>query len=161
MVNLNIFIIFIGGILKQLSIGCGTAEGKTYQHSGGATNDPREFKEKRCGQDQFMDSMADAAATVVRHFKGNMVFINTLKDIGLQCDCAHFDVLPVMEDIGIVGGIDPVAVDQASIDLVLSSKDEGRKLLLDKLNRLHGYRTLKKAEEHGIGKRKYELITIS
>ncbi|MCQ2818540.1 MAG: hypothetical protein MJ252_14825 [archaeon] len=113
--------------------------------------------------------MADAAASVVRSFNGNMVFINTLQNISERCDCVGSPVTPCMRDIGIgnkylfnflAASTDPVAVDQSCIDLILGAPDSGRKKIIDIINRLHGYRTLKRAEEHGLGTRQYNLVVL-
>ncbi|MCQ2818744.1 MAG: DUF362 domain-containing protein [archaeon] len=107
--------------------------------------------------------MADAAAAVVTYFqgKGGAVYITTIKNISVDCDCNGSAAPPCMGDIGIAGSLDPVALDQCCLDLILSAADEGKKQIIDRVNKLHGHRILKRAEEHGIGTRAYTLHTLS
>ncbi len=104
--------------------------------------------------------MADAASSVVHYFKGNIVFINVMKNISKDCDCDGNAKAPCMKDIGILASLDPVAIDQACLDLVYQSNDLGKAELIERIESLHGIHTVEAAEELGIGTREYELIEI-
>ncbi len=144
-----------GGALKQLSIGFASSYGKGYIHGVG---DPAHFWDR--DQDAFLESMADAAWSVVDYFKGNAAYINVMKNISVDCDCCDVAEDPCMADIGILASLDPVAIDQACLDLVYASKDPGRDHLLERIESRHGVHTLEIAAQHGIGSREYELIRI-
>ena len=111
-------------------------------------------------QIQFLESMADAAASVVDYFKDNIVYINVMCNMSVDCDCCNVAEDPCMKDIGILASTDPVAIDQACIDLVQNSDDEGRDHLLERINSRHGIHTIEAAEALGIGTRDYELIEV-
>ncbi|MBQ9510406.1 MAG: DUF362 domain-containing protein [Clostridia bacterium] len=150
-----------GGALKQLSIGCASSAGKSYIHSGGVTEDQRKVWSKTAEQDRFLEAMADAASSVVEFFKGEMVFINIMKNISVDCDCCAVAEDPCMKDIGILSSLDPVAIDQACIDLVYSATDDpGQKHFLKRVESRHGVHTIEAAAELGFGTREYELIEI-
>lgn len=142
----------------------GSTHGKSYQHTAGATSDPAEIWQKTAKQEDFLDSMADAATSVVRYFngegKGGLVYINTIKNVSKDCDCMGTAEPPCMGDIGICGSLDPVACDQACMDMILNSTDQGKKILIDRILQMKGYRTIKRCEEHGIGMRDYQLVSI-
>ena len=104
--------------------------------------------------------MADAASSVVNHFKGNIAYINVMKNISKDCDCDGHASKPCMEDIGILSSLDPVAIDQACLDLVYNSSDPGKKVLIKRIEELHGVHTIEAAFKLGIGNREYELIEI-
>ncbi len=144
-----------GGALKQLSIGIASSYGKAYIHGAG---DPAAFWETDV--DLFLAAMADAASSVVDHFKGNAVYVNVMKNMSVDCDCCAVAEDPCMEDIGILASTDPVAVDQACIDLVYSSKDKGRDHLVERIESRHGIHTIEMAAKLGIGSREYELVSI-
>lgn len=145
-----------GGALKQLAIGFASSHGKAYIHGVG---DPEHFWDR--DQDQFLESMADAASSVVDYFGGNVVYINVMKNLSVDCDCVGAGAkLPCMEDVGILASLDPVAIDQACVDLVYSSKDPGKAALIERMENLHGIHTLEAAEVLGIGSRDYELIPV-
>ncbi len=144
-----------GGALKQLSIGFASSYGKGYIHGVG---DPAHFWDR--DQDAFLESMADAAWSVVDYFKGNAVYVNVMKNLSVDCDCCDVAEDPCMADIGILISTDPVAIDQACVDLVYASKDPGRDHLLERIESRHGVHTIEVAAEHGIGSREYELITV-
>ena len=150
-----------GGALKQLSIGCASSRGKCYIHSAGVTDNQNEVWRNASGQDKFLESMADAAKAVVDYFKGNMAFINIMCNISRDCDCCSVAEDPCMKDIGILASLDPVAIDEASIDLVKNSNDPGKDKLLERINSRNGLYTIECAEKLGIGSRKYELIEIN
>ena len=149
-----------GGALKQLSIGCASSAGKTLIHTAGKVNDQKELFNNLPEQDYFLEAMADAASSVVNHFKGNMAFINVMKNISVDCDCDGNASAPCMQDIGILASLDPVAVDQACLDLVYNSTDPGKDKLIKRIESLHGVHTVEAAAELGVGSRDYELITL-
>ena len=149
-----------GGALKQLSIGCASSAGKTLIHTAGKVNDQKELFNNLPEQDCFLEAMADAASSVVNHFKGNMAFINVMKNISVDCDCDGNASAPCMQDVGILASLDPVAVDQACLDLVYNSTDPGKDKLIKRIESLHGVHTVEAAAELGVGSRDYELITL-
>lgn len=104
--------------------------------------------------------MADAASAVVEYFKGNMVFVNVMKNMSVDCDCCAVAEDPCMADIGVLVSLDPIAVDQACIDLVYASKDPGRDHLVERIESRNGIRTIESAAELGFGTREYELIEL-
>ena len=144
-----------GGALKQLSIGFASSYGKGYIHGVG---DPAHFWDR--DQDSFLESMADAASSVVEFFKGNAVYINVMKNMSVDCDCCDVAEDPCIADIGILVSEDPVAIDQACVDLVYASTDPGKPHLLERIESRHGIHTIEIAAEHGIGSREYELIEV-
>ena len=149
-----------GGALKQLSIGCASSAGKAWIHSAGRNDDQNKVWGNLPSQDDFLDSMADAASAVVDFFGGNMVFINVMKNLSVDCDCCAKAEDPCMQDIGVLASLDPVAIDQACIDLVYAAKDDpGQKHFLERVESRHGIRTIETAESLGIGSRKYNLVT--
>ena len=147
-----------GGALKQLSIGCTSSAGKTLIHTAGATNDQTKLWDNLPEQDRFLEAMADAAESIVNHFKDNIVYINVMKNISVDCDCDGNASAPCMEDIGVLASTDPIAVDQACLDLVYNSKDPGRDKLIERIESRHGVHTVEAASELGFGEREYELI---
>jgi len=144
-----------GGALKQLSIGFASSYGKGYIHGVG---DPAHFWDR--DQDSFLESMADAAKSVVEYFKGNAVYVNVMKNMSVDCDCCDVAEDPCIADIGILISEDPVAIDQACVDLVYASTDPGKPHLLERIESRHGIHTVEVAAEHGIGSREYELIEV-
>ncbi len=144
-----------GGALKQLSIGVASAYGKAYIHGAGV---PENIW--TADHDSFLRSMADAASSVVDYFKGNAAYINVMKNMSVDCDCCAVAEDPCIADIGILVSLDPVAIDQACLDLVYASKDPGRDHLLKRIESRNGVLTVEAAAELGIGSREYELITI-
>ena len=149
-----------GGALKQLSIGCASSAGKTLIHTAGVTNDQTKLFANLPEQDRFLEAMADAAASVVDYFKGNAVFVNVMKNISVDCDCDGNASAPCMKDIGILASADPVAVDQACLDLVYNSTDPGKDKLIARIESLHGVHTVEAAADLGVGTREYELIEL-
>ena len=149
-----------GGALKQLSIGCASSAGKTLIHTAGVTNDQTKLFGNLPEQDRFLEAMADAASSVVDYFKGNAVYINVMKNISIDCDCDGNASAPCMQDIGILASTDPVAVDQACLDLVYNSTDPGKDKLIQRIESLHGVHTIEAAYDLGIGNREYELIDL-
>ena len=144
-----------GGALKQLSIGCASSYGKAYIHGAGEPE-----KIWTADHDSFLESMADAAEAVVRHFNGNMVFINVMKNMSVDCDCCSVAEDPCMADIGILASLDPIAIDRACLDLVYASDDPGRDHLLERIESRNGAHTVDAAAELGFGSKEYELIKL-
>lgn len=144
-----------GGALKQLSIGCASSYGKAYIHGAGEPE-----KIWTADHNSFLESMADAAEAVVRHFNGNMVFINVMKNMSVDCDCCSVAEDPCMADIGILASLDPIAIDRACLDLVYASDDPGRDHLLERIESRNGAHTVDAAAELGFGSKEYELIKL-
>ena len=149
-----------GGALKQLSIGCASSDGKTWIHTAGQTRHQEELWSKVAEQDKFLESMADAASSVIDFFKGNIVYINIMKNISIDCDCDGNAEPPCIKDIGVLASTDPVAIDKACIDLVKNSNDPGIEHFFERVNSRHGTHTIDVAESLGIGSKEYELIDI-
>lgn len=149
-----------GGALKQLAIGCASRAGKALIHSAGATDDRFQTWEQHASKVAFPEAMADAAASVVEHFSGKIAFINVMKNLSVDCDCCAVAEDPCMKDIGILSSTDPVAIDQACIDLVMNSDDPGKEHFMERVNSLNGIHTIEAAAELGIGTRDYQLIEI-
>ncbi len=147
-----------GGALKQLSIGVASSKGKRYIHCCGNVGSYEDMFHQN--QDSFLESMADAASSVVNYFGDNMAYINVMANMSVDCDCCNVAEDPCMKDIGILASLDPVAIDQACIDLVTKSDDPGRDHLLERINSRHGIHTIEAASELGIGSREYELIEL-
>ena len=144
-----------GGALKQLSIGVASSYGKAYIHGAGEPD-----KIWTADHDLFLESMADAAKSVVDYFKGNMAYVNVMKNMSVDCDCCAVAEDPCMKDIGILVSLDPVAIDQACIDLVYASDDPGRDHLVERIETRNGVHTIEAAAALGIGSREYELIEV-
>ncbi len=150
-----------GGALKQLSIGCASARGKALIHSGGTSDDNLAAWKQHAAQDRFCEAMADAASSVVRHFEGKIAFINVMKNLSVDCDCCVVAEDPCMKDIGILASLDPVAIDQACIDLIYAAKDDpGQAHFLKRVESRHGVHTIEAAAALGFGSREYELIEL-
>ncbi len=145
-----------GGALKQLSIGCASSAGKCLIHSGGVTDDQKIVWDTHAEQDVFLEAMADAASSVVSFFGGNAVYINVMKNLSVDCDCCAVAEDPCMRDIGILASDDPVAIDQACLDLVYAAKkDPGQKHFLERVESRRGIHTVEAAAALGIGSREY------
>lgn len=149
-----------GGALKQLSIGCASSEGKSWIHSAGHTKDQTVVWGNLPEQNLFLESMADAASSVVNYFKDNILFINVMCNLSVDCDCCAVAEDPCMKDIGILASTDPIAIDQACIDLVYNSKDPGRDHFVERVERQNGRHTIDAAAELGFGTKEYELINV-
>ena len=144
-----------GGAIKQLSIGVASAYGKKYIHGVGDTVD---FW--RGDHDSFLESMADAASSVVKFFNNNIVYVNIMMNMSVDCDCCAVAEDPCMKDIGILVSLDPVAIDKACLDLVYASNDRGRDHLIERIESRNGIHTVNSAADLGIGNLDYELIKI-
>lgn len=149
-----------GGALKQLSIGCASSEGKSWIHSAGKTKDQTIVWDNLPEQNLFLESMADAASSVVNYFKDNILFINDMCNLSVDCDCCAVAEDPCMKDIGILASTDPIAIDQACIDLIYNSKDPGRDHFVERVERQNGRHTIDAAAELGFGTKEYELINV-
>ena len=149
-----------GGALKQLSIGCASSRGKSWIHSAGYTKDQTILWNHIPEQNLFLESMADAAYSVCNLFKNNIAFINIMCNMSVDCDCCAKAEDPCMKDIGVLASVDPIAIDQACIDLVKESNDEGKDHLLERINSRNGIHTIEAASELNFGSRDYELINI-
>ncbi len=148
-----------GGALKQLSIGVASGHGKSYIHCIGKEDGTFEdmFKVEQL---KFLEAMADAASSVAKYFGENIAYINIMCNLSVDCDCCAVAEDPCMKDIGILASLDPVAIDQACIDLVKKSDDEGKAHFLERVESRHGTHTIDVAEELGIGSKEYELIEL-
>ncbi len=144
-----------GGALKQLSIGVASSYGKAYIHG---TGDPEKLR--TADHDKFLESMADAASSVVKYFNGNMAFINIMCNMSVDCDCCAKAEDPCMKDIGMLSSLDPVALDKACIDLVYNSKDPGRDHLVERIESRNGIHTIDAAADLGVGSKEYELVIV-
>lgn len=148
-----------GGAIKQLSIGVASSKGKRYIHCAGKEDGTYDDMFKT-DQIKFLEAMADSASSVVDYFKGNIAYINIMCNMSVDCDCCAVAEDPCMKDIGILASLDPVAIDQACIDLVKNSDDKGKEHLLERINSRHGTHTIDVVAELGFGTKDYELINI-
>lgn len=149
-----------GGALKQLSIGVASSSGKAYIHTAGKTTDASKLLENLPEQDKFIEAMADAASSIHNKFKGNIAYINVMKNMSVDCDCCAKAEDPCMKDIGVLASLDPIAIDKACIDLVRNSTDEGRDHLLERIESRHGEHIIESADKLGFDTSIYELIKI-
>ena len=144
-----------GGALKQLSIGVASSYGKAYIHGAG---DPKQIW--TADHDSFLESMADAASSVVEYFKGNAVYINVMKNMSVDCDCCAVAEDPCLADMGVLASTDPIAIDQACIDLVYGCDDPGKAHFLERVESRNGVHTIESAAALGFGSREYELVEV-
>lgn len=144
-----------GGALKNISIGLASSYGKAYIHGAGEVE-----KIWTADHDSFLESMADASKSIVEAFKGNMVFINVMKNMSVDCDCCAVAEDPKVNDIGILSSLDPVALDQACLNLVYHSDDPNKAHLIERIESRNGVHTVESAAKIGVGNREYELIEI-
>ena len=145
-----------GGALKQLAIGVASSYGKAYIHGVGNTED---FWNS--DHDSFLEAMADAASSVAEYFKGKVVYVNVMKNMSVDCDCCAKAEDPCVKDIGILVSLDPIAIDQACIDLVYTATDDpGQGHLLERIESRNGVHTIEAAAELSFGSREYELVEV-
>ena len=144
-----------GGAIKQLSIGLASSYGKAYIHGAGDTK-----KIWTADHDSFLESMADAAKSVVDYFNGEILYINVMKNMSVDCDCCAVAEDPCIADIGILASTDPIAIDQACIDLVYASSDMGKPHLIERIESRNGVHTIEAAAALNFGSREYELIEV-
>lgn len=149
-----------GNCLKQLSVGCASRRGKAYIHSAGTLEDANQIWDNLPKQDEFLEAMADAAYSVHNHFKDNIVYVSVMKNLSVDCDCCAKAEEPCMNDIGIMAGTDPVALDQAFLDFVTNSQDPGKEHFLERVNSRHGIHTIEIAAKLGLGSRQYEIVNL-
>lgn len=144
-----------GGALKQLSIGVASSFGKAYIHGAGEPD-----KIWTADHDLFLESMADAAGSIVEYFKGNIIYVNVMKNMSVDCDCCKKAEDPCIKDIGILVSDDPIAIDQACIDLVYSCDDPGKAHLIERIESRNGTHTIESAFKLGYGYKDYELVVV-
>lgn len=149
-----------GGALKQLSIGVASSSGKAYIHSAGRTTDMNNLWNDLPEQNKFIEAMADAASSIHNKFKGNIAYINIMKNMSVDCDCCSEAEDPCMSDIGVLASIDPIAIDKASLDLVYNSSDKGKKHLIERIESRNGMYIIEASTNLGFGNSDYELINI-
>lgn len=149
-----------GGALKNISIGIGSAEGKTYIHTAGKTEDPAVIWKNIAEQDDFLESMADAAKAITDHAGDNILYINVANRLSVDCDCNGNPAEPEMADLGVFASLDPVALDRACVDAVLNCDDPGKAALIERIRSRNGEHILTAAEELGIGTQNYTLVTV-
>ncbi len=146
-----------GGALKQLSIGIASSYGKAYIHGAG---EPSAMW--TADHTAFLESMADAALSVVRFFEGRALYINVMKNLSVDCDCCAVAEDPCMRDIGVLASSDPVAIDRACLDLVYRATDDpGQAHFLERVESRDGAHTIDAAAALGIGNPAYELIEVA
>lgn len=144
-----------GGALKQLSIGVASSYGKAYIHGAGVPEDIW-----TADHNVFLESMADAAGSVIEYMKGNILYVNVMKNMSVDCDCCAVAEDPCIADIGILVSTDPVAIDQACIDLVYACSDPGKPHLIERIESRNGVHTIEAAADLGYGVREYELVEV-
>ncbi len=149
-----------GGAIKNISIGIASSAGKAWIHSAGKTTDVSKVWGDLPPQDDFLESMAEAAKAIVDHCGDRILYINVMNNLSVDCDCDAHPEPPRMGDIGILASLDPVALDKACVDLVYASPDEGKVHLIERMESRHGIHTLEHAEALGIGSQQYELVDL-
>lgn len=149
-----------GGALKQLSIGCASSNGKCYIHSAGKVNSQDVLWDNIASQDDFLESMADAASSVINYFKGNIAYINVMANISVDCDCCKVAEDPCLPDIGMLSSLDPVALDKACLELIYNSNYNGKEHFIERVKTRNGIHTIKSAVKLNLGSTDYELINI-
>ena len=149
-----------GGAIKNISISIASSAGKAWIHSAGKTEDTEKLWSSLPAQDDFLESMAEAAKAIAAHCGERILYISVMNNLSVDCDCDAHPEPPRMGDIGILASLDPVALDQACVDLVYASPDEGKVHLIERMESRHGIHTLEHAEAIGIGSRQYELVDL-
>jgi len=152
-----------GGVLKNQSIGVASSAGKAYIHTAGKVQSPNELWQNLSAQDYFLESMAAAAQSVADYFHGNIIYINVMNNMSVDCDCDSHPAEPMLKDMGILASLDPVALDQACLDLVFNHKGapgDDEKPLIERINRQHGTYITEYAAEIGLGSMKYVMVDI-
>ena len=145
-----------GGAIKQLSIGVASSYGKAYIHGCGV---PENIWS--ADHDSFLQAMAEAAGSVIEYFKGNIIYINVMKNMSVDCDCCSVAEDPCIKDIGMLISLDPIAIDKACIDLVYNSNDPGKEHLIERITSRNGIHTINCASKIGYGNTDYELVDIT
>lgn len=152
-----------GGVMKNASIGVASTAGKTYIHTAGKVTEPNKLFQNLPEQDFFLESMAATAQAVHNYFSGRVIYINVMNNMSVDCDCDGHPAKPELHDMGIMASLDPVAVDQACLDMVFNYQGrpgDDNKPLIERINRQHGTYITDYAEQIGLGSKKYELISI-
>lgn len=145
-----------GGALKNISIGIASSHGKAVIHGAGDAS-----KTRTCPSPLFQESMADASLSIMNFFKNKIAFVNAMKDLSVDCDCNAHPKAPETSDIGVLASVDPVALDQACVDLIYASDEPGKAGLIERMESRSSARLLEAAEELGFGSRKYRLVEIA
>lgn len=150
-----------GGAIKNMSIGIASSEGKMWIHTAGLTKDTSDFTQCfKTNQDRFLESMAEAAGSVMNRLGDRIVYINLMNNLSVDCDCDNSPAPPEMNDVGILASLDPVALDKACVDLVYAADPKQSAALRERMESKHGIHTLDHAEALGLGKQAYELVAI-
>ncbi len=152
-----------GGVLKNASIGVASADGKAYIHSAGKTDNADEIWQNIAEQDLFLESMASAAQGVADYFGDNMVYINVMNNMSVDCDCAAHPSEVLLKDYGILASTDPVALDKACVDIIFNmqpSEGNDNAPLIERINSRHGLHTIDHAAAIGLGSLDYEIIDL-
>lgn len=150
-----------GGALKNMSIGIASRNGKAWIHTVGTTNDPEVMWNYVDDQDGFLESMAEACKSVMEYFKSdNIVYINVLNNISIDCDCDSNPRDPEMADIGIMASLDPVALDKCCYDAIMNSSDKGKESLVNRMKEKNAIHIVEASEQLGLGTTNYEIISI-
>ncbi|MBQ9792947.1 MAG: DUF362 domain-containing protein [Clostridia bacterium] len=150
-----------GGALKNISIGIASRNGKTWIHSAGQTKEVEKIWKTPAPQDDFLESMAEASESIINFFKPeNMAYINVANNLSVDCDCNAHPKKPEMADIGIFASLDPVALDQCCYDTIMSSTDNGKKSLVERMQNLNAIHIVEESYSLGLGNRDYEIINI-
>lgn len=149
-----------GGAIKNISIGIASSSGKAWIHSAGKTKNATEMWNNLPKQDDFLESMAEAAKAITDHCGENILYINVMNNLSVDCDCDSHPADPQMKDVGILASLDPVALDKACVDQVYASPDHGRIHLIERMESRHGIHTLEHAEKLGIGSQQYKLVIL-
>lgn len=149
-----------GGSLKNMSIGIASSEGKAWIHTAGKTKDLNELWNNLPEQNDFLESMAEADKSVIDYMKNNILYINVMNNLSVDCDCDSNPEDPCMKDIGVLASVDPVALDNACLDLIYNSTDPGRDHFVQRVERQNGRHIIDYADKLGIGTKDYELISI-
>ena len=149
-----------GGALKNMSIGIASSSGKAWIHTAGKTKDVSLLWQNTASQNEFLESMADSDKSVIDYMKGNIVYINVINNLSVDCDCVANPEEIHMKDIGIASSVDPVALDRACVDMIYSSNDPGKSHLIERIEKQNGTHLLEACEKLKVGTNKYELINI-
>ncbi len=149
-----------GGAIKNMSIGIASSKGKAWIHSAGKTKDQNEVWGDLPAQDDFLESMAEAAKAVADHCGDKILYISVANKLSVDCDCDSSPEDPKMGDIGILASLDPVALDKACVDMVRASKDHGKIHLIERIDSRHGMHTLDYGEKIGLGSQEYRLVRL-
>ena len=149
-----------GGAIKNMSIGIASSKGKAWIHSAGKTKDQNKVWGDLPAQDDFLESMAEAAKAVADHCGDKILYISVANKLSVDCDCDSSPEDPKMGDIGILASLDPVALDKACVDMVRTSKDHGKIHLIERIDSRHGMHTLDYGEKIGLGSQEYRLVRL-